>query len=670
MSSPAPACTESPAGETKISALSPHIQAHLKRIFESVSSGSDKKTFYESIQHEAPGKQNGLDTFEEFVEYMSCAYARAPAIPQDLSLPMNNYFISSSHNTYLTGNQLSSKASLEVYKDVLLRGCRCLEIDVWDGELDSDSDESSDSTDSEDGQETKKRETKKRAKKNRKDGFSLSSISDRWFSKGSTTQPQAANAEAPTVTSSAPKSATIGAEVVAADILMRPEPRVLHGYTLTKHVNFRDVCEVIRKYAFVANELPVIVSLEVHASLEQQEIMVDIMTTAWKGMLVEVPPDIEEKLEKGEIKDLPSPGDLRRKVLIKVKWAPPQTAPAPSKSTDNSGGLEIQKTDSGPSDEDGTELVQGSGDPGAKKKPSKILHSLSRLGIYTRGHTFSKFSQKEASHPTHIFSLSEAAVKEAHENERQALFEHNRQYMMRTYPSGLRVNSSNLDPSFYWRQGIQIAALNWQNCDKGMMMNEAMFAGYKGWVLKPETYRGKSWTERQLASTKSSDSSPQILARRHTFDLFIEVYAGQNLPLPHGDDHDKSFKPYVTFELHVERLKDSVQATENDKDSNETSKYKRATEKPGAGSNPVFGGQVIKFEKVSASFEELSFLRIKVKDDEFGKDDLAAWACIRLDRLRQGFRFIRLFDTKGRESPGVLLVRITKKFLESKKTQN
>jgi hypothetical protein len=57
---------------------------------------------------------------------------------------------------------------------------------------------------------------------------------------------------------------------------------------------------------------------------------------------------------------------------------------------------------------------------------------------------------------------------------------------MRTYPSGLRVNSSNLDPTVFWRKGIQIVALNWQNWDEGMMLNEAMFAGTSGYVLKPE----------------------------------------------------------------------------------------------------------------------------------------------------------------------------------------
>jgi hypothetical protein len=38
-----------------------------------------------------------------------------------------------------------------------------------------------------------------------------------------------------------------------------------------------------------------------------------------------------------------------------------------------------------------------------------------------------------------------------------------------------------------------------------------------------------------------------------------------------------------------------------------------------------------------------------------------AWACIRLDRLRQGYRFISLRDMKGNViEGGKLLVKITK----------
>ncbi|XP_031359310.1 1-phosphatidylinositol 4,5-bisphosphate phosphodiesterase epsilon-1-like [Photinus pyralis] len=79
-------------------------------------------------------------SFEGFARYLmdksNYAFINEQEVPDesDMNRPMSTYYIASSHNTYLTGHQLKGESSVELYSQVLLTGCRCVELDCWDGD--------------------------------------------------------------------------------------------------------------------------------------------------------------------------------------------------------------------------------------------------------------------------------------------------------------------------------------------------------------------------------------------------------------------------------------------------------------------------------------------------------------------------------------------------------
>jgi phosphatidylinositol phospholipase C delta len=145
-----------------------------------------------------------------------------------------------------------------------------------------------------------------------------------------------------------------------------------------------------------------------------------------------------------------------------------------------------------------------------KLKP-KMSRSLADLLIYTVGVKFRGLNKKERYGVEQMFSLSEKTANKVVKENAMGLVKHCRTNLVRLYPNGTRVTSTNYEPGRYWAAGVQLVALNWQTigecwsfsrgwfvnafwmADLGNMMNRAMFLrnNQAGYLLKPEALRIK-----------------------------------------------------------------------------------------------------------------------------------------------------------------------------------
>lgn len=639
-------------------------------------------------------------TLGDFVYIWLHDYSAAlrPLRNKDLSKPITNYFISSSHNTYIgLGNQLNGEVSAEAYRAVLGGDCRCVEIDVWNGEGWSEtrprtrtpsrsksprrserdpsrnrhkrhlSNMSTLSTSSlpaaaqslvdimdakwHELTGTSSKRDRSRARSPRPGGASASASTSQLhlalpLASHSTTslghnhdldldlldpndiggQPlhhvKSAESLASRARGSRSRTRSRSRESRARDI----EPEVTHAHTvqglgdvgLAGRIPLRQVCRVIKESAFRTNKLPLIVSLEVHATGEQQDMMVDIMKEEWgdhllDGRLADCNP--EERVPRLE--------ELMEKILVKVK-RPTKTSLGLSKGGSQLTVPLLHTDDASESDD---ERLSVAGDSAAhlddvaqviKKTKTKIGEALGSLAIYTHSEHYKDFAAPGAQTLSHIFSIDEYKILKLHQTKHREMFVHNRNHFMRAYPHSTRVNSTNLDPSLYWRKGVQMVALNWQrsHCDEAMMLNSAMFESEDGWVLKPRGY----------LSTDSTKSQAEVGRHRTLQRLRITILAGQLLPLPgesSGDGAGDSsssvssasasdgadFRPFVKFELHVETPEERNYKKAIKNGLVQDGQYKQVT-KCSETENPDWGvGQVLEFPPIDNVVEELSFIR-------------------------------------------------------------
>ncbi|XP_078023926.1 1-phosphatidylinositol 4,5-bisphosphate phosphodiesterase zeta-1-like [Epinephelus lanceolatus] len=423
-----------------------------KEQMELAANEETAESLIDRYEIEETARENRSMTFEGFLRYMEskdcCVFDQAhTSVYQHMDQPLTNYFISSSHNTYLTGDQLVGKSHLDAYLCALRKGCRCLEIDCWDG----------------------------------------------------------------------------------PDM----EPVVYHGYTLTTKIFFKDVITTVEQHAFEVSAYPVILSLENHCSKEQQKVMAQYLISILGDKLLRTP------LDNPTTGDLPSPNDLKYKILIKNKKLKPDI------KTEGAAGTETEESvdegeDEEEDEEDEDEQTRAKFWSPRKAGPKMKVKALSDLVIYTRSVKFISFSySRDNQNHCENTSMAEKKARKLAKASGADFVQHNQKFLSRIYPAGSRTSSSNYNPQEFWNVGSQLVALNFQSQGLAMDLNDGRFQdnGGCGYVLKPAVL---------LSSQRSFDPGCSQHGLKPTH-LLLKVISGSNLPIPRSG---KALDPFVRVEIH------------------------------------------------------------------------------------------------------------------------
>ncbi|XWS56729.1 hypothetical protein CRYUN_Cryun09bG0110400 [Craigia yunnanensis] len=473
-------------------------------------------------------------------------------VHHDMSAPLSHYFIYTGHNSYLTGNQLSSDCSDVPIINALKRGVRVIELDIW------------------------------------------------------------------------PNSAKDNVDV-------------LHGRTLTTPVELSKCLRSIKEHAFVASDYPVIITLEDHLTPDLQAKVAEMVTQTIGDVLFSPGSEC--------LKEFPSPESLKKRIIISTK--PPKEYLEAKEVKDKENDSERGKA----SDEEawGKEVPDLKGSHVADYKNDldeedeenledgdKSQHTLApeykRLIAIHAGKPKGGLDECLRVDPDKVtrVSLSEQELDKAAVTHGKQIVRFTQRNILRVYPKGIRVDSSNYNPLIGWTHGAQMVAFNMQGYGRSLWLMHGMFKanGGCGYVKKPDFLLNTN----EVFDPKVKSSVKTILK--------VTVYMGEGWYYDFKHTHFDAYSPpdfYARVGIAGVSADSGMKKTKTLED-NWVPSWNEEFEFP-------------------LTVPELALLRIEVHEyDMSEKDDFGGQTCLPISELRSGIRAVPLNSRKGDKYNSVKLL--------------
>nr|XP_014346243.1 PREDICTED: 1-phosphatidylinositol 4,5-bisphosphate phosphodiesterase beta-1 [Latimeria chalumnae] len=473
------------------------VQQLIEKYEPNISLAKKGQISVDGFMHYLSGEENGVVPPEKLDQ------------SEDMSQPLSHYFINSSHNTYLIAGQLAGTSSVEMYRQVLLLGCRCVELDCW---------------------------------------------------KGRTAEEEPVITHGFTMTTEISFKEVIEA-IAECAFKTSPFPVILsfenHVDSLKQQAKMAEHCKTIFGDMLLTDPLekyPLDSGVPLPSPMD---LMFKILIKNKKKSHKSLDGSAKKKLSEQASNTYSDTSSVFEPSSPGAGSTNPEIPDVQQIVTDGNDQKPVRRksigeteVESDEEEEDDDDSKKSSMDEGTAGSEACATEEMSNLVNYIQPVKFESFeSAKKHNKSFEMSSFVETKGLEQLTKSPVEFVEYNKKQLSRIYPKGTRVDSSNYMPQVFWNAGCQLVALNFQTLDLPMQLNMGMFEynGKSGFRLKPEFMRRPDkhfdpFTETTVDGIVANTVSVKIISGQFLSDKKVGTYVEVDMFGLPVDTRRKAFK--------------------------------------------------------------------------------------------------------------------------------